>query len=86
MDDAAPVDYGAHGLFDDESHGRSLQFWLSRHRRPFALAAVAAGAVTAALAGGVGGRARAGSSEAVRRTVRTGTRACGKGRGRLPGS
>ncbi|MCG8968097.1 SDR family oxidoreductase [Streptomyces sp. CL12-4] len=86
VDDAAPVDYGAHGLFDDESHGRSLQFWLSRHRRPLALAAVAAGAVTAALAGGVGGRAHAGSSEAVGRTVRTGTHACGKGRGRLPRS
>ncbi|MER7194671.1 SDR family oxidoreductase [Streptomyces flaveolus] len=84
VDDAAPVDYGAHGLFDDESHGRSLQFWLSRHRRPLALAAVAAGAVTAALAGGVGGRVDAGSAEAVRRTVRTGTHACRKGRGRLP--
>ncbi len=81
VDDAAPVDYGAHGLFDDESHGRSVQFWFSRHRRPLALAA---GAVTAALAGAVGGRVGTGGAEAVRRTVRTGTNACGKGRGRLP--
>ncbi|WP_434095321.1 SDR family oxidoreductase [Streptomyces flaveolus] len=84
VDDAAPVDHGAHGLFDDESHGRSLQFWFSRHRRPLALAAVAAGAVTAALAGAVGGRVDTGGVEAVRRTVRTGTDACGTGRGRLP--
>ncbi|WP_204057816.1 SDR family oxidoreductase [Microbispora corallina] len=26
-------DYGAHGSFDDRSHGRSLQLWLSQHRR-----------------------------------------------------
>ncbi|WP_307825199.1 SDR family oxidoreductase [Streptomyces sp. M2CJ-2] len=31
-DDTAPADYGAHGVFDDEAHPRSLQFWLSRHR------------------------------------------------------
>jgi NADP-dependent 3-hydroxy acid dehydrogenase YdfG len=84
VDGAAPADYGAHGLFDDESHARSLQFWISRHRRPLALAAAAAGAVTAALAGSVSGRAHAGGAEAVRRTVRTGTDVCGKGRGRLP--
>ncbi|MEV0689153.1 SDR family oxidoreductase [Streptomyces sp. NPDC050388] len=58
-DDTAPADYGAHGVFDDEAHPRSLQFWLSRHRRPLALAAAAAGA--AAVAGGVGGRAQAGA-------------------------
>ncbi|ORW04578.1 SDR family oxidoreductase [Mycobacterium kyorinense] len=26
-------DYGAHGVFDDQSHGHSAQFWLTRHRR-----------------------------------------------------
>lgn len=29
----ADRDYGAHGDFDDRSHRRSLQTWLSRHRR-----------------------------------------------------
>lgn len=52
-DDAAPDDYGAHGIFDDESHPRSLQFWLSRHRRPLALAAaLTAASAAAARAGG----------------------------------
>ncbi|MFC8087697.1 SDR family oxidoreductase [Streptomyces sp. NPDC057340] len=54
-DDSAPDDYGAHGIFDDEAHPRSVQFWLSRHRRPLALAAT--GAVAAALAGGLRRRA-----------------------------
>jgi NAD(P)-dependent dehydrogenase (short-subunit alcohol dehydrogenase family) len=39
-------DYGAHGSFDDKSHGRSLQLWLSQHRR----AIIAAGAGLAAVA------------------------------------
>ncbi|MGH3971552.1 MAG: SDR family oxidoreductase [Mycobacterium sp.] len=26
-------DYGAHGVFDDQSHGHSAQFWATRHRR-----------------------------------------------------
>jgi NAD(P)-dependent dehydrogenase (short-subunit alcohol dehydrogenase family) len=39
-------DYGAHGSFDDKSHGRSLQLWLSQHRR----AITAAGAGLAAVA------------------------------------
>ncbi|CAL9666153.1 SDR family oxidoreductase [Streptomyces sp. enrichment culture] len=57
-DDSAPDDYGAHGIFDDEAHPRSVQFWLSRNRRPLALAAAAAtGAVAAALAGGLRRRA-----------------------------
>ncbi|GHB58526.1 hypothetical protein GCM10010377_56860 [Streptomyces viridiviolaceus] len=56
--DDARADYGAHGLFDDEAHPRSLQFWFSRHRRPLALgAAVAAAAAAAVLAGGAGRRA-----------------------------
>lgn len=40
-------DYGAHGEFDDRSHARSPQVWLSQHRRPvlLATAGVAAGAL-----------------------------------------
>ncbi|WP_232069490.1 hypothetical protein [Mycobacterium simiae] len=45
VDDAPGSDHGAHGGFDDRSHGRSPQVWLSRHR-------VAGG--TAVLALGVG--------------------------------
>ena len=26
-------DYGAHGSFDRRSHGRSVQLWMSQHRR-----------------------------------------------------
>ncbi len=45
-------DEGAHGIFDDQAHGRSLQAWLSRHRTASlagasALAAGAAGALLA---------------------------------------
>jgi short-subunit dehydrogenase len=44
-------DPGAHGRFDDEAHGRSVQWWASRHRRALALTAAAAiaGSVGAAL-------------------------------------
>nr|WP_253195443.1 SDR family oxidoreductase [Streptomyces sp. JHA26] len=85
VDDAAPVDYGAHGLFDDESHPRSLQFWFSRHRRPLALAVAAAGAVTATLAAGAGGRAHAGGTGAAWRRVAHTCRSAGaKGRGGTP--
>ncbi|MFI0357541.1 SDR family oxidoreductase [Actinomadura sp. 9N407] len=38
-------DYGAHGSFDDRSHGRSYQMYLGRHRGLIAGAALAAGAV-----------------------------------------
>ncbi|MGQ4424369.1 SDR family oxidoreductase [Streptomyces violaceoruber] len=50
-DDTAPDDYGAHGIFDDEAHPRSVQFWISRNRRPLALATAVTGAVAATLAG-----------------------------------
>jgi NAD(P)-dependent dehydrogenase (short-subunit alcohol dehydrogenase family) len=41
-------DFGAHGLFDDRSHGRSLQVWASQHHGTVAgLAAGAAAGVTA---------------------------------------
>ncbi|MBQ1097570.1 SDR family oxidoreductase [Streptomyces sp. b94] len=57
-DDTAPADYGAHGVFDDESHARSLQFWISRHRRPLALGAAVTGTVAAVLAEGMRRRCR----------------------------
>jgi NAD(P)-dependent dehydrogenase (short-subunit alcohol dehydrogenase family) len=44
VDDQQGQDYGAHGEFDDRSHPRSAQLFLSRHR----LAATAAGVATAA--------------------------------------
>ena len=49
----APGDAGAHGEFDDMAHGRSLQFWATRHRRELAAAGAAgvAGAATALLRG-----------------------------------
>ncbi|MFD7063712.1 SDR family oxidoreductase [Streptomyces sp. NPDC059906] len=56
-DDTAPDDYGAHGIFDDEAHSRSVQFWISRNRRPLALATAVTGAAAAALAGGLRRRA-----------------------------
>ncbi|MFE9707864.1 SDR family oxidoreductase [Streptomyces sp. NPDC005930] len=56
-DDTAPDDYGAHGIFDDEAHARSLQFWLSRRRGPLALAGAVTGVAAAALAGGLRRRA-----------------------------
>ncbi|TQJ91243.1 SDR family oxidoreductase [Streptomyces sp. SLBN-31] len=48
-DGAQSADHGAHGVFDNQAHGRSLQLWLSRHRRPLAW-----GAAAAASLGGVG--------------------------------
>ncbi|OSC67600.1 short-chain dehydrogenase [Streptomyces sp. 4F] len=75
-DDTAPADYGAHGIFDDEAHPRSLQFWLSRHRRPLALAAAVTGTAAAALADGMRRRSRPGAAEVVsRRTARSARRA-----------
>jgi len=37
-------DEGAHGVFDDEAHGRSPQAWLSRHRTATAFGAALVGA------------------------------------------
>jgi hypothetical protein len=45
------ADHGAHGAFDDRSHPRSAQLWLSQHARLAAGAAVGAAAGAAALAG-----------------------------------
>ena len=44
-------DHGAHGLFDDRSHPRSLQLWLSQHARLAAGAAVGSAATAALIAG-----------------------------------
>ncbi|WP_053638939.1 SDR family oxidoreductase [Streptomyces sp. NRRL F-4707] len=52
-DDTAPDDYGAHGVFDDEAHPRSVQFWISRRRGPLALATAVTGAAAAALVRGL---------------------------------
>jgi NAD(P)-dependent dehydrogenase (short-subunit alcohol dehydrogenase family) len=46
-------DYGAHGLFDDRSHGRSAQVWASQHHGALALAGLGLGAAVAALTRGV---------------------------------
>ncbi len=48
LDGPAGTDHGAHGSFDDRSHPRSLQLWLSQHTR-FAAGAAAGSAATAAL-------------------------------------
>jgi NAD(P)-dependent dehydrogenase (short-subunit alcohol dehydrogenase family) len=45
-----PRDEGAHGPFDERSHGHSPQFWLTAHRRWLAAGAVAAAAAAAARA------------------------------------
>lgn len=47
VDDLVGGDYGAHGTFDDRAHGRSAQFWLTRHRRLLAGATITTGAVAA---------------------------------------
>jgi NAD(P)-dependent dehydrogenase (short-subunit alcohol dehydrogenase family) len=41
-------DEGAHGVFDEQAHGRSAQAWLTRHRTATALGAAALGAGAAA--------------------------------------
>jgi hypothetical protein len=42
-------DEGSRGIFDDQTHRRSEQAWLSRHRLGSGLAAAAAGGAAAAL-------------------------------------
>jgi NAD(P)-dependent dehydrogenase (short-subunit alcohol dehydrogenase family) len=43
----SPGDPGAHGPFDEKAHGRSLQWWMSRHRGALAAGAAALAALTA---------------------------------------
>ena len=40
-------DFGAHGRFDDRAHKRSIQLWLTTHRRQLAAAGIAGLAVAA---------------------------------------
>ncbi|MFI9024630.1 SDR family oxidoreductase [Streptomyces sp. NPDC053560] len=47
VDSADGRDHGAHGSFDDASHGRSAQLWATEHARAL-IAAAAAGALAAA--------------------------------------
>jgi NADP-dependent 3-hydroxy acid dehydrogenase YdfG len=44
-----PGDRGAHGIFDDMAHHKSVQYELATHRRAAALSAVAVAGVTVAL-------------------------------------
>jgi hypothetical protein len=39
--DALPGDRGARGIFDDDAHERSLQLWLTEHRRSLGVAGIA---------------------------------------------
>ena len=45
VDETGGTDHGAHGIFDDKSHDRSLQLWLAQHAR--ASSGVVAGAIVA---------------------------------------
>jgi hypothetical protein len=47
VDDGAGRDFGAHGNFDNRSHGRSRQLWASQHHGLLAAAGAAAAAGTA---------------------------------------
>jgi NAD(P)-dependent dehydrogenase (short-subunit alcohol dehydrogenase family) len=51
-----PGDPGAHGPFDEKSHGRSAVWWASKHR--WALAGGALGGTAAGVAGALGRRRR----------------------------
>ena len=51
LDEIPGSDHGAHGIFDDRSHGVSPAWWLRSHVRPLAMgAAAAAGAAVLAAA------------------------------------
>ena len=54
MDEPGGDDYGAHGEFDDKAHPRSAQLIVSHHP----VAAMAAGAVTAAVGVALASHAR----------------------------
>jgi NAD(P)-dependent dehydrogenase (short-subunit alcohol dehydrogenase family) len=51
---SVPFDLGAHGRFDDRSHARSVQWWLTKHRA--ALGTVAAAAIAAGASQRIGVR------------------------------
>jgi NAD(P)-dependent dehydrogenase (short-subunit alcohol dehydrogenase family) len=52
-----PGDHGAHGAFDHRARSRSLQLWMSLHRRWLAVAALGAAAALAAVCVGPRGQA-----------------------------
>ncbi|MBX9392383.1 SDR family oxidoreductase [Streptomyces sp. TRM72054] len=86
-DGAAGRDYGAHGVFDQQAHERSVQLWLSRHRRPLAMGAALAGAAGTAVAAGLRQHPHNGRVEAsLRRTAHSSSRAWTNAWGRLPRS
>lgn len=87
VDGAAGRDYGAHGVFDQRAHERSVQLWLSRHRRPLAVGAALAGAAGTAVAAGLRQHPHNGRVEASwRRTAHSSSRAWTNVWGRLPRS
>jgi NAD(P)-dependent dehydrogenase (short-subunit alcohol dehydrogenase family) len=49
VDDAEGDDFGAHGRFDQQSRGRSVQLWASQHHRTLGAAAVGAAAALGAV-------------------------------------
>lgn len=49
VDGAAGADFGAHGRFDQQSRGRSVQLWASQHHRTLGAAAVGAAAALGAV-------------------------------------
>ncbi|MEU9191633.1 SDR family oxidoreductase [Streptomyces hundungensis] len=51
VDKAQGADHGAHGAFDSEAHSRSLQLWLSCHRRPLVFGVVGAATAAATVVG-----------------------------------
>ena len=52
LDEPHGSDPGAHGSFDDEAHGRSLQWFLSRHRLALGAGSLAAAGTAAAVFAG----------------------------------
>ncbi|MFF7790208.1 SDR family oxidoreductase [Streptomyces sp. NPDC007991] len=85
VDGAAGRDFGAHGVFEEQAHERSLQLWLSRHRRPLAMGAALATTAGTALAAGLRRHAHNGRAEAPpRRTARSSSKAWTNAWGRSP--
>jgi hypothetical protein len=44
-----PGDPGAHGPYDEKAHGRSVQLWMTKHRRAIGAGAAAAAGVAGAV-------------------------------------
>jgi NAD(P)-dependent dehydrogenase (short-subunit alcohol dehydrogenase family) len=56
VDEGPGADHGAHGSFDDQSHSRSLQLWVSQHARLSAGAAAGTAVIGGILAARAGRR------------------------------